>query len=36
MEVHTPNPTKNDVSASPAGYSMMEFALQNFKLPNKR
>lgn len=38
---HTPKPTKNDIthptiSALPTGLSMMEFALQNFKLPNRR
>ncbi|CAF3639551.1 unnamed protein product [Adineta steineri] len=30
---HTPKPT---ISALPTGHSMMEFALQNFKLPNRR
>ncbi|CAF0977130.1 unnamed protein product [Adineta steineri] len=33
VELHTPKPT---LSILPTGYSMMEFALQNFKLPNKR
>ena len=32
----TPNPTKIDTSPSPIRYSLMEFALQNFKTPNKR
>jgi hypothetical protein len=38
---HTPKPTKNEmayptISALPSGHSMMEFALQNFKVPNKK
>jgi hypothetical protein len=38
MDTHTP---KHDIvfpsiSALPAGHSMMEFALQNFKVPNRR
>jgi hypothetical protein len=41
LDTHTPKPTKNDIvfptiSALPHGHSMMEFALQNFKIPNKR
>jgi hypothetical protein len=33
LETHTPKPTISELST---GHSMMEFALQNFKLPNKR
>ncbi|CAF2921019.1 unnamed protein product [Rotaria sp. Silwood2] len=41
VEINTPKPTKNDVilptlSVLPTGHSMMEFALQNFKIPNRR
>jgi hypothetical protein len=41
FDVQTPKPTRNDlvypaISALPSGHSMMEFALQNFKLPNRR
>ncbi|CAF3339033.1 unnamed protein product [Rotaria socialis] len=41
FEIYTPKPTKNDMACSslsvlPTGHSMMEFALQNFKIPNKR
>ncbi len=41
LDIHTPKPTKNDIvfpsiSALPSGHSMMEFALQNFKVPNRR
>ncbi|CAF4729667.1 unnamed protein product [Rotaria sp. Silwood1] len=41
LEIHTPKPTKNDIilptlSVLPTGHSMMEFALQNFKVPNRR
>ncbi|CAF1240131.1 unnamed protein product [Adineta ricciae] len=41
FDAHTPKPTKTDlvsptISALPNGHSMMEFALQNFKLQNKR
>ncbi|UJR10303.1 hypothetical protein I4U23_014509 [Adineta vaga] len=33
LEIQTPKPT---LSTLPSGCSMMEFALQNYKLPNKR
>ncbi|CAF1426007.1 unnamed protein product [Adineta ricciae] len=41
FDAHTPKPTKTDlvfptISTLPNGHSMMEFALQNFKLQNKR
>jgi len=41
LDNHTPKPTKNDIafptiSALPTGHSMMEFALQNFRIPNRR
>ena len=41
LEIHSPSLKKNDIAHSkltalPTGYSMMEFALQNFKIPNKR
>lgn len=41
IEIYTPKPNKNDsgcatLSGLPTGYSMMEFALQNFKIPNKK
>ena len=41
FDTHTPKPTKNDMinsslSALPTGYSMIEFALKNFQLPNSR
>lgn len=41
VEVHTPKPTRNEItlpciSALPNGHSMMEFALQNFQVPNRR
>ncbi|CAF4602738.1 unnamed protein product [Rotaria sp. Silwood1] len=41
FDTHTPKPTQNDIvipntSMLPGGYSMMEFALQNFQIPSKR
>ncbi|CAF3546374.1 unnamed protein product [Rotaria sordida] len=41
LEIHTPKSTKNDIirptlSVLPTGHSMMEFALQNFKVPSRR
>ncbi|CAF3383714.1 unnamed protein product [Rotaria sp. Silwood1] len=38
FDTHTPKPTQNDIvipntSMLPGGYSMMEFALQNFQMP---
>ncbi|CAF5121691.1 unnamed protein product, partial [Rotaria sp. Silwood1] len=38
LDTHTPKPTQNDIvipntSMLPGGYSMMEFALQNFQIP---